>query len=357
MKKKIIFITLFLLLAALPAMAEPADGNLRALDAKLWPQKTAWPGQTVSFFPAKFYASASYLLLFSQPGQSIAGVDQLFFARTLVGKAYKIQGLYELKKKAGAPPEYYWRLDGPPGQAPLWVKDNPEGQLASLPFVLASEVAEDNKQRAAIQALTGKVVWLDRNRIGKSELSVNVNHLAPLTITDFKSTGPFSETYVMSFEQADGPPLVWQLGPTASRAAYSHSQFLQLFQQIFRSQDPESLYPKWPPSVWDLVKAREIKVGFDKDMVLMSWGETDKREIIEKGPEKGLEQWRYPEGYRLYFKGKALVKIKIPQSVDPKSKDQTVKPDAKPGKEGRDDGLIEVPAAAKEKKAVKKEAD
>lgn len=367
MQKKAVLITVFLLLFALPALAAPPDGSLRALDAKTWPAKAAWPGQTASFFPAKFYASASYLLVFSQPGQTIAGVDQLFFTRTLTGKTFTVQGLYELKKRPAAPPEYYWRLDGPPGTAPVWVKDYPEGQLSTLPFALASEIAEEEKQRAAIAALVGKVVWLDRNRVAGSELSASVDHLAPLTITGFKSAGPFSETYALSFAQASGEPLIWQLGPTGSRTAYSHSQFLLIFGQAFRSQDPVSLFPKWPPSVWDAIKMREIKVGMEKDMVLLSWGETDKREKIEAGPEKGLERWRYPEGYRLYFKGKELVKIKMPRPVD-LSKNQPEKPadktakdlkDAdKPGKDNKDDGFIDVPVAAKEKKATNtKEAD
>lgn len=367
MKKLTVLIAIFLLLAALPALVQAAEdsppaptappGELQVFDARLWPPKADWPGQKVSFVPAKLYASASYLLVFNQPGQEITGADQLFFTRKLVGKTYTIQGLYELTKK-GAAPEYYWRLDGPNGQAAAWVKDTRGGLLANMPFVLGREIAEENKLRAELEALSDKKVWIDRNRVAKSELSADVDHLVPLTITGFKSAGPFSELYVMTFEQANGEPLVWQLSATGNRAAYSHSQYLQLFQRDFYGQDPVSLHPEWPAAVWGLIKAREIRVGWTKEMVAMSWGEADKHEIIELGPNKGLTQWRYPEGYRLYFKEKTLVKIRIPKPAD-KNKNQAITPSGKDtmhnkdGKEPKDDGLIDVPGAAKVQKVDK----
>ena len=136
------------------------------------------------------------------------------------------------------------------GQAAAWVKDTRGGLLANMPFVLGREIAEENKLRAELEALSDKKVWIDRNRVAKSELSADVDHLVPLTITGFKSAGPFSELYVMTFEQANGEPLVWQLSATGNRAAYSHSQYLQLFQRDFYGQDPVSLHPEWPAAVW-----------------------------------------------------------------------------------------------------------
>lgn len=354
MKKKIgLILMAILMLASLPALAAPGQSP-RPVDAKLWPLKAAWPGQKVGFFRAKLYASASYLLVFPQPGQAIAGVDQLFFARKLIGKTYTIQGLYKLPTKGAA--EYYWRLDGPAGEAPVWVKDSQAGQLSSLPFVLGREIAEENRQIADLQALKGKMVWINRNHIVAGELSGNIGHLQPLTIVSFKSAGPFSETYSISFTQADGAALVWELKPTGSRAAYNHSQFREIFRQSFYDQDPLSLHPDWQPAVRELIKDREIRVGWDSDMVLMSWGEPDRRNTIEIGPEKGLTLWLYPEGAHLYFKGKNLVKIKIPRPADSRNKGPQIRPADQTGaagkdKSGQDGDLMDVPGAAKERKS------
>lgn len=344
--RKPIFILLLLaalLFPALPILAEPEPAELSAVTP--WPQKADWVGQQAAIIPAKLNASASYLLVFPKPGQDISGVDQLFLARKYIGQSFTIEGLYQQQTKRAA--AYYWRLVGPEGST-VWVRDYPAGQLSALPFALPSEFDAENKVIAELTSLAGTTVWINRNLITASELSTDVGHLEPLTITAFKSNGPFSDTYSLAFRQANGEPVVWELKPAGKRAAFSTSQFYALVQQDLYRQDPQDQFPLWA-DIWPLIKAREIRVGWDREMVLMSWGTPTSVEKVLKGPEKGLERWGYGSNH-LYFEGKQLAKIKIPDSAgkDKNSDDEnsendiTKSPDPK-----KPEQLIEVTGAKK----------
>lgn len=305
-----------------------------------WPQKADWVGQQATVYPAKLYDTASYLLVFRQPGLAVSGADQLSFARALAGQIFTIKGLFKLTGKSGA--EYYWQLAGAGGKT-AWVKDTPDGQLALLPFALQSEIAAEDTAAAALTALAGTPVWINRNLVAAPDLTAAVGHLAPLTIAGFKSAGPFGDTYSLTLRQADGAEIVWSLKTSGARTVYSNRQFLARVEKSFFRQNPQALFPHWAETIWPLVRAREIRVGWDREMVLMSWGDPDTAEKVAEGPDRGLERWRYGST-NLYFRDKLLAKIKIP---DPAL--ANVKPAKDKGrKHAKSDGTIEIAGAGKQ---------
>lgn len=334
--KKLLLLTAFLLLLAPTAFAQPIPAS-----PALWPHKADWAGRPAVIFPAKLYATASYLLLYRQPGEELSGVEQLALGRRLAGRAFTVQGLYELKKP-GADPRHYWLLAAPGEQ--VWVRDTKDTPLANLPFALDSEINAENKKIAELTALAGATVWIDANRVAAADLSAPLGHLSPLTVVAFKSTGPFSDVYTLTLQPTEGAPVVWAVKITGGQAAaYSNAQFAALLARSFFRQEPRTLFPHWAEHLWPLVAAREVRVGWDKEMALMSWGDPDKVEKAAKGPDKDLEIWQYAGNRHLYFKDKLLVKIKIP---DPAAKPGTTKPAGTP-KTPDDDGLMEVQSAVK----------
>jgi hypothetical protein len=308
--------------------------------APAWPAKAAWVGQLATVVPAKLYASASYLLIFREPGKDMSGVDQLFLARKHIGQTFTIQGLHKLEKK-GAATQYFWKLAGKDGTV-LWVRDYPDVELTGLPFALASEIEAEKQAIAEINSLVGATLWIDRNLIPAAELTANVNHLAPLTVTAFKSAGPFSEAYSLAFRQEDGTPVVWTVAPTGARAAFSNSQFYGMIRSGFMRHEPQTLFPHWPEADWQLVRAQEIRVGWDREKVILSWGNPETAPtVVTSGPEEDSYEWRYGK-YRLYFRNNQLKKIKIP---DPASATQKPGGDKKDEKAGPK--MIEVTGAKK----------
>lgn len=334
-KPLIIFIMLLVFLSPAAAAAEP--GVLSAVSP--WPQKADWVGQQATVYPAKLYANASYLLVFRQPGQAVSGADQLFFARTLAGQPFTVRGLFKLTKQAGV--EYYWQLAGTGGKT-AWVKDNPDGPLSLLPFALNSEIAAENAAVAGLAALAGTPVWISRNLIAAPELTAAVGHLAPLTIVGFKSSGPFGDVYSLTLRQENGAHMVWTIGSTGARTVYSNRQFAVRVEKSLFRQNPQTLFPHWAENLWPLIRAREIRTGWDREMVLMSWGDPETTEKTIEGPEKGLERWRYG-ATNLYFRDKLLAKIKIPDPTLAKA--NTAKDDNR--KSAKGDGTIEVSGASK----------
>ncbi|MDR7868035.1 MAG: hypothetical protein RIN56_14660 [Sporomusaceae bacterium] len=308
--------------------------------APAWPAKAAWVGQQATVVPAKLYASASYLLIFSEPGKDTSGIDQLFLARKHIGQTFTIQGLHKLTKK-GAITQYFWKLTGKDG-AVLWVRDYPDVELSGLPFALASEIEAENQAIAEINSLVGATLWIDRNFIPAGELTAKVSHLAPLTVTAFKSAGPFSEAYSLAFRQADGAPVVWTVAPTGVRAAFSNRQFFGMIRSGFMRHEPQTLFPHWTQEDWRLVRAQEIRVGWDREKVILSWGEPRTAPmLVPSGPEEDAYEWRYGK-YYLYFRKNVLTKIKIPDpaAVNQKPGDKKSDKDALPK-------MIELQAAKK----------
>lgn len=292
--------------------------------APAWPAKADWVGQQATIVPAKLYASASYLLIFPEPGQDISGVDQLFLARKHIGQTFAIQGLHKLEKK-GAATQYFWKLAGKDG-AVLWVRDYPEAAPSALPFALSGEIEAEKQVIAEINSLVGATLWIDRNLIPAAELTAKVSHLSPLTVTAFKSAGPFSEAYSLAFRREDGTPVVWTVAPTGARAAFSNSQFYGLIRSGFMRHEPQTLFPHWTQEDWRIVRAQEVRVGWDRDKVILSWGQPQTAPmLVPSGPEEDSYEWRYGK-YHLYFRNNQLMKIKIP---DPASVPQ--KPGEKKG--------------------------
>ncbi len=349
--KKLLILLVFITAAlspALPAAAGPGQAGLTAVAP--WPGKADWIGQSATIYPAKLYASASYLLIFRQPGEDISGVDQLALSRKLAGQTFVINGLYKLPAAGEA--KYYWQLTGPGGGA-VWVKDSADGPLAALPFALRSEIAAENMAIDELNALAGATLWVNRNLFAPGELP-GIGHLAPLTVAGFKSAGPFSDTYVLTLRQEDGSPAVWTAAATGRRTAYGNVHFAALVAKNFFRQDPTTLFPHWAESLWPLVRAREIRTGWDREMVLMSWGDPEKSEKVAKGPEKGLEEWRYGS-YHLYFRDKLLEKIKLPDPAavkkalpgDKSAALEIKPPDGKAGDKIKEPPMIEVTSAVK----------
>lgn len=342
----------------IPAAAKPQPGGVTAVAP--WPQKADWVGQQATIYPAKLYASASYLLVYPQPGQSIAGVDQLYFARKFLRQTFAISGLYKIAAPAPPHDEYYWRLDDA-GGATVWVKDTSSGQLAALPFALNSELAAEHKAIADINALAGAPLWLDRNVITTAELSAPVGHLVPVTVTAFKTTGPFSDTYALVLALEDGSSVVWATATTGTgdQTVYSNGHFLVRVRKGLHRENPRTSFPKWSEELWTLIKGREIRTGWDQDMVKMSWGDPETIEKVLEGPDKDLMRWRYGST-NLFFRDKLLAKIRIPDPALAKLKPtkddnrKTAKDDGRktakdaPKKKDPNYGLIEVTVATKE---------
>jgi hypothetical protein len=358
--KKIFAVLIMLCAVHAPAFSAPADTAAAPTvqekavlsAAPVWPDKAAWVGQQATLVPAKLNVSASYLLIFQQPGQDMSGIDQLHLARKHLGKPFIIEGLYKLEKKK-AVTRYFWRLAAKDGGV-LWVRDYPDVALSALPFALEREIAAEKRAMAEIGALVGNTVWIDRNYIPKAELTAAVDHLAPLTVTAFKSTGPFSEAYTLDLKQADGTPVAWTVAPAGQRAAFSNEQFYGMIRSGFMRHDPQTLFPHWSPEDWRLISGQEIRVGWEREKVLMSWGEPRLAPaLVAKGPEEDMYEARYGK-YYLYFKNDKLMKIKTPDpAVTGKKADTKAAPAGKTSsREGNKDGpkikMIELQEATKE---------
>jgi hypothetical protein len=331
MTKKLILMLLILAILSISGVSAQSSDDLKPVDVLgLWPAKASWLGQKVVFLRPKMHQNVSYLHIFQHPLSPISGIDQLTLGKTLVNRTFVIKGLFQ-QNKAGLL-LYFWQLTDEKGTV-VWVKDTSEAPASDQPFVFDFEVIQEKQQIDNINKLIGKTLWFNRNMVASPEFTGKARHLDQLTITGFKSDGPFSETYLLSLETADGETATWKVGMYADTPVYNHSQFQALLMQRFFVEDPQISHPKWSDEVWAACKNLEVALGWDKDMVMTSWGLPSSVQKTDNGAEK----WSYGNKY-LLFKDKTLVKIRIAAVTKP--------PDNKPPKTKINDNLTDVAKAS-----------
>lgn len=325
---------LLILLGCLTPVAAadlPAAGLTEVNVTKDWPDKAGWIGQKAVLLPAKLYQNVSFLFLYTQPSLAESGVDQLNHGRSLLGRSLVIKGLYE--RKTNAAKEYYWYLDSGKTGESLWVKDSKDRPLADQPFALESEISLEKSWLNQINTLAGHTVWYNRNSDASFGKSGSARHLAPLTVKEVRSEGPFSGNYQLILLKEDETALVWSVGLGSTPPVYNHKQFYDLLQQSFYTQNPFEAYPSWPEDRWTAVKARKVAVGMSQDMVSLSWGVAKQ---ITKAKD-GTEVWEYSGLRYLTFKDKTLTKIRIPKPQPPSEAKSKNDKDAK-NQSGQDKG-------------------
>lgn len=351
MLKKTLLISLLFFVACLSpvAAADQLPAGMAEVGAsQVWSAKATWIGQKAVIVPAKMVEHVGFLFLYQDPTTSVSGVDQLSLGRSLSGKTLTIKGLYTLKKATAT--EYYWYLTAEGGAPAVWLKDSRDKTLADEPFALEAEFSQDKRWQEQLAALPGLAVWYNSNSAVTFAKGASADHLAPLTISEFHSGGPFSETYQLTFTKEDGSVLDWTAGVGTTPPAYSNRQFYDLLQKTFYLKSPYDAHPAWPEARWAAIKARKVAVGMDQDMVVLSWGAT----MLITQAKDGTETWEYPDHRYLIFKGKTLTKIKVPKPPAPKN----AKADSKEKDKAKDKNLpavlelIEVPEAGPVEKPV-----
>jgi hypothetical protein len=350
-KKTLLGILLILLSCLTPVAAAPLPAGLTEVSAaQVWPNKISWIGQKAVFLPAKMYQNVSYLFLYQDPTAALSGVDQLSLGKSLLGKTLTIKGLYKLKKDAAT--EYYWYLAADSGNPAVWLKDSQDTTLGDQPFALETEVAKEKIWIDKLAALQGITVWNNCNIVTSFAKSGSAEHLAPLTIHEFRSDGPFSEKYQLLFTKEDGSLLDWTIGLGTTPPAYNHQQFYELLKKSFYLKSPYDAHPGWSADRWTAIRARKIAVGMDQEMVILSWGAAKQVE----GLKDHTEIWEYYGNRFLFFKDKALIKIKVPKPPGAKdTKDPKNTKEAKPKPDQpkyMDSGLTEVTEAGPVEKSA-----
>jgi hypothetical protein len=346
MLKRTLLLSLFLLLACLTPVAAadaPGAGLSEVSAAQIWQSKAGWVGQKAVILPAKIYQNVSFLFLYQDPTAPASGADQYLLGKSLFGKPFVIRGLYELNKDSAK--QYYWYLATDKGDFSVWVKDNKDRALADQPFVLDTEIAEDRRAMEPLAALPGLTLWYNINSGISFSKGGSSEHLAPLTIREFHSDGPFSEKYQLLLTKEDGSVLDWTVGLATTPPVYDHRQFYALLQKSFYLKSPYETHPGWPEARWAAIKARKVALGMDQEMVNLSWGAATQ---VTKAKD-GTETWEYPDSRYLFLKDKKLIKIKVPKppaaegGKTPQDKDKDK--DKNKDKEKLLLDLIEVPEA------------
>lgn len=350
LKKILVLICMIALSCGTPGNVQAAQqDDLRQINpAQLWPDKSSWIGQQAIFFRAKMHRNVSYLFIYENAGTHPSGIDQLELGKRIANKAFVIKALYQLQTPEST--EYYWQLVDSSGTQTVWVKDTKEKQPSDQPFALTAELDKEKQMILQAASFSNLTVWNNSNMINQSEIGGTPDHLEMLTVVDFRSDGPFSEKYMLTLKRKDGSPLIWKTGFQAASPVYSNSQFCETFQKNFYLKNPVDAHPNWPDTIWSAIQLRKVAVGWDKDMVLMSWG---KPEQIVKGDGKGdgkggkggkgkadYESWNYKDNRHLLFQGNQLAKIRVPRPpVKTEVKNQQNTP------KNQDDGLEDVTEA------------
>lgn len=206
---------------------------------------------------------------------------------SFVGETFKIEGYYRGNYRN------YWKLVGEKGHI-LWYEEN--GGDYYKPFYLASELGEYKRKQSILKSYIGTSLWVNKNNLfDLGEL--NLAHLEHVTVRNIEVNPSESEMKV-TLAKDDGTVVVWKPFSTAISLIMSDSQYA-FFPEFF-TFNPYTMHPEWSNEIWQAIKSGVVRVGWNKDMCILSWGFPDK---VNKttGSWGTSEQWVYKYRGYLYF--------------------------------------------------------
>lgn len=271
--------------------------------AKVSPEKAHWVGQTVTFLLPRLYERGGYVYLYEELNKPGAIHDQFLLAKKIAGQRYSVQGLF---RDSSSSPKYYWKLFNVLDNSVLWVRDV-NFNSSQIPFMLPEELNKDNKAKEELRSLIAKTVWYNKN---STALGKEISHLEPMTVVDIRNFGEYGEFFEVTLKLRDGKETKWVTSYKEVPPVYSYASLGKALSECFYIADPFISHPQWTSDDWALLISQEIKVGWAKNKVMMSWGRPYKNKIEPKN-KAYTERWIYEDNTNLFFKGNTLVKILI----------------------------------------------
>lgn len=271
--------------------------------AKVFPEKAHWVGQTVTFSLPRLYERGGYVYLYEDLNKPGTTHDQFVLAGKIAGRSYTVQGLF---RDSSPSLKYYWKLFNVADNSIIWVRDI-NFSSSQIPFLLPEELSKDNKVKEELRSLFTQTVWYNKN---SNALGKEIAHLEPMTVIDMRNFGEYGEFFEVTLRPHNGKETKWITSYKEVPPVYSYASLEKALNECFYLTDPYKSHPQWTSDDWALLISQEIKVGWDKDRVMMSWGRPH-RNKIETENKSYTERWVYEDNTNLFFKGNTLVKILI----------------------------------------------
>ena len=263
--------------------------------------KKGWINKQIAFYPIGYLEDV------------VQNPDSYFPAKisikTLEGKVFVIKGYY--KRSAATVDLYnrYWKIVDEKNGEVFWVMDNDgdREQDYSRPFYFISEVEDEKQLIEDLKGYIGKQIWYNFNAETSGIMDTYLlNHLEPVTITAIEQDQFFDKIYI-SLKRQDGSIkkiYIYQvLKP--SDMPRRRSVLKELNKQFYFNNIFEEY--GWDEETWDLIKNRYIKIGWNEDQCILSWGYPNRvnRTTSYWGTS---EQWVYGSRY-VYFENGILSAI------------------------------------------------
>ena len=264
---------------------------------EIFPYKANWIGQKITIYKSNPTGFSGIL----QSGLPFNG-------NNLTNKPFKIIALYTDKYNSN----YYWKLFDEDSGEIAWYQDkhyalvkNGLGKTSEdeVPFYVETEKDTRNQITNDFNALVGRSIWAD-NTSHYLLRKLDVKHLERLIITEAKVDSDFKGVQ-FSAQREDGTTITWK---------QPFNKYLNLGQTpesvldvVAFIQNPYELYDL-PDGTWEVIRNGGVRVGFSKEMCLMSWGKP--KSVNKTTNSWGVyEQWVYGLTSYLYFTNGELTTI------------------------------------------------
>lgn len=208
---------------------------------------------------------------------------------------------------------YAWKLNDEETAETYWFIDQHYSFRANnglpatfddtLPFYVETEKNTRNQIINDFNALVERSIWAN-NANNYLLRNLGVKHLERLVITQAKVDSDFKGAQ-FSAQREDGTTISWKqpfnkylnLGETPE----------SVLDEVAFTQNPYDLYDL-PDETWEVIRNRAVRIGFSKEMCLMSWGKP--KSINRTTNARGaVEQWVYGLNSYLYFTNGELTTI------------------------------------------------
>lgn len=179
-----------------------------------------------------------------------------------------------------------------------------KSQLAKISGI--AYLADVDKAR---KLLIGKTVYTKQELafvdIDDNVSSIPIKKLSPYKIKNI-GVGTDNEPVKIILENPEGNDFFYTV--FLSRTNTSKISMARPFNDYFYLSNPRDQYPNLSQANWNMITKGKVKIGWDKKLCKLSWGEP-KDINITKGTFGTHEQWVYPGDSYLYFENGKLTAI------------------------------------------------
>lgn len=183
-----------------------------------------------------------------------------------------------------------------------------KGSFAALGYAEDIQKVKEQWLGKTIYAKERYLHTYDANTGREDHFAIKISKGEPLNVVDVLPGIDKVSPIILVVKRSNGQTGFYSMHTSLTNlpSDWWNDKVLSRSYEPFFETNPRELYP-WGDDIWNNIALGLVNIGWDKDKVVMSWGNPEKKNITTT-PNGVSEQWVYSDAY-LYFENDKVAAI------------------------------------------------